>query len=146
MLETREEYRVSDDPASLDLDLIHAFLREAYWSRGIPRTVMERAVRHSLCLGLYRGAEQIGFARVVTDRATTAYLLDVFVLEPYRGRGLGKWLIGCVMGHPELQGLRRWMLASRDAGDLYSSFGFRPLAHPERFLEITAASRSSQDA
>jgi GNAT superfamily N-acetyltransferase len=127
---------VSDDPARLDMDVIHGFLAAAYWSQGMPREVIERAVRGSLCFGLYDGERQVGFARVVTDRATFAYLADVFVLESHRGRGLSKLLVAEILGHPSLQGLRRWVLATRDAHSLYGQFGFKPLSAPERFMEL----------
>ena len=127
---------VDDDPARLDMDVIHGFLTDAYWSQGIPREVVERAVRNSLCFGLYDGERQVGFARVVTDRATFAYLADVFVLESHRGRGLSKLLVAEILGHPSLQGLRRWVLATRDAHSLYAQYGFKGLAAPERFMEL----------
>jgi GNAT superfamily N-acetyltransferase len=132
----RDGFLVSTDPARLDLDVVHGFLTRSYWARGVPRAVVERALRHSLCFGLYEGERQIGFARAVTDRATFAYLADVFVLDSHRGRGLGKWLMECVRRHPDLQGLRRWALVTRDAHGLYRPFGFGPLAHPDRWLEI----------
>jgi GNAT superfamily N-acetyltransferase len=134
--ERRGEYEISTDPARLDRPLIHAFLSErAYWSIGVPRTVVERAIEHSLCFGLYRAGRQIGFARVVTDRATFAYLADVFMLPEERGGGLSKWLIEAILRHPDLQGLRRWLLATRDAHGLYARFGFASLASPARFME-----------
>ena len=132
----RDLYTISDRAEDLDRDAIHAFLREAYWSPGIPRVILDRAIDGSLCFGLYRESNQVGFARVVSDRATFAYLADVFVLEEQRGRGLGKWLVACVLAHPDLQGLRRWMLATRDAHGLYAQNGFRALRNPERFMEI----------
>ena len=130
-------YEVSTDPARLDLDVIHGFLRTAYWSKGVPRVAVERSIAHSLPFGLYapRG-EQAGFARVVTDRTTYAWLGDVFVLEDHRGRGLGVWLVQCVLEHPELKGLRRWALATADAHELYARFGFRPTSRPEVHLVI----------
>jgi GNAT superfamily N-acetyltransferase len=109
---------------------------DSYWAAGRPLGVVRRAVESSLCFGLYAGGQQVGFARVVTDRATFAWLYDVFVLEGYRGRGLGKWLVECVVAHPALQGLRRLLLATRDAHGLYERYGFRPLADPARFLEV----------
>ncbi len=130
------EFTVSTDRARLDLDCIHGFLREAYWSQAIPREVVAKSLDHSLCFGLYDGARQVGFARVVTDYATFAWLGDVFVLETHRGRGLSKWLMHCVMAHPDLRGLRRFLLATRDAHGLYGQFGFKPLAAAERFMEI----------
>lgn len=130
------EFTISTDRARLDLDCIHEFLREAYWSQAIPREVVAKSLDHSLCFGLYDGARQVGFARVVTDYATFAWLGDVFVLETHRGRGLSKWLMHCVMTHPDLRGLRRFLLATRDAHGLYVPFGFKPLAAAERFMEI----------
>jgi GNAT superfamily N-acetyltransferase len=121
----------------LDLPLIHSFLENrSYWAAGVPLEVVRRSVEGSLCFGLYEKGRQIGFARVVTDRATFAYLGDVFVLELYRGRGLSKWLLECAVGHPALQGLRRFLLVTRDAHGLYERFGFAPLSDPARFLEI----------
>lgn len=126
---------VDTDPARLDLAVIHSFLAASYWARGIPLEVVERSIRHSLCFGLYEGHVQIGFARVVTDRATFAYLADVFVLDSHRGRGLSRRLMDAVVAHPELQGLRRWMLATRDAHGLYAQYGFTALATPEPFMQ-----------
>jgi len=131
----REGYLVSTDPARLDLETVHGFLTNSYWARGVPPDVVERSIENSLCFGLYRGDEQVGFARVVTDRATFAWLADVFVLEEHRGRGLGGWLVGIVLAHPELRGLRRWMLATADAHGLYGGHGFRGLGSPEIFME-----------
>jgi GNAT superfamily N-acetyltransferase len=143
MRRTRADgYEVSTDPARLDLEAVHGFLRTAYWSQGVPREVVERSLEHSIPFGLYdaRGG-QAGFARVVSDRAAFAYLGDVFVLPEHRGRGLGVWLVECVLAHPELQGLRRWHLATADAHELYRRFGFRETGTPERhmFLERSAA-------
>lgn len=132
----RDEYRTSTDPAKFDLDAIHAYLVRAYWSQGIPRTTVERAVANSLCFALLHGKAQVGFARVVTDSATFAYLCDVYILEEHRGKGLGKWLMECVMGHPSLQGLRRFSLATRDAHGLYRQFGFGDLSKPDTLMEI----------
>jgi GNAT superfamily N-acetyltransferase len=138
MFETleREGYLISTDPARFDLDAIHAYLIRAYWSEGIPRQTMERAIANSLCFALLHGKNQIGFARVVTDSATYAYLCDVYVLEDHRGKGLAKWLMEFVMGHPVLQGLRRFSLATRDAHGLYRQFGFREVSKPESQMEI----------
>lgn len=133
---TQAGYAVSDDPARLDPVAIHAFLSRSYWANGIPLATVERSLRQSLCFGLYapEGA-QVGFARVVTDRATFAYLCDVYVLEEHRGRGLARFLIRCVDSHPDLQGLRRFMLATADAHDLYAQHGFVRPARPERLME-----------
>jgi GNAT superfamily N-acetyltransferase len=134
----RRGYDISTDPARLDLDVVHGFLRTAYWCEGVPRGVVERAVRHSFNFGLYDGDGQVGYARVVTDRATFGYLMDVFVLPAHRGRGLARWLVTTILAHPDLQGFRRWMLGTVDAHRLYEGAGFRPCAHPERLMEIVA--------
>jgi GNAT superfamily N-acetyltransferase len=126
----------STDKARLDVDMIHAYLRdESYWVRGITRARFERAIASSLCFGAYRGAEQLAFARVVTDYSGFAWLADVFVVEAERGSGLGKRLIEHVLAHPDLQGLRRFLLATRDAHGLYAQHGFTPLADPARYME-----------
>jgi GNAT superfamily N-acetyltransferase len=130
-------YEISTDPARLDLDVIHGFLQSAYWCYGIPRRVLERSIDHSLPFGLFGPeGEQAGFARVISDHAQFAYLCDVFVLPKQRGRGLGAWLVQCILEHPELQGLRRWALVTADAHELYARFGFRPLKHPRRHMVI----------
>ena len=119
------------------MDVIHEFLTNCYWAKAIPREVVARSIEHSLCFGIYHGSGgQVGFARVVSDFATIAYLGDVFVLESHRGRGLGKWMMECVVRHPALQGLRRWILLTRDAHGLYSQFGFTPLESAERYMEL----------
>jgi GNAT superfamily N-acetyltransferase len=126
---------VSTDPARLDLGAIHGYLIGSYWAAGISRSVVERSLRHSLGFGVYRGDELVGFARVVTDLATFAYLADVFVLDAYRGRGLSKWLMECILEHPDLRDVRRWHLVTRDAQGLYAKFGFAeppPGKHMER--------------
>ena len=134
----RGDYVVSTDPARLDLALIQRFLaEESYWARGIPLPVLEKAVRHSLCLGVYTQGKQVGFARVVTDYATYGYIMDVFIVPEHRSKGLSKWLLMCIMTHPELQGFRRWQLGTRDAHGLYAQFGFTAPAHPE-FLMVKA--------
>ena len=138
------EYLISEDPSKLDLDLIHKFLSEdSYWARGIPREVVARSIANSLCFGAYALGNanpdsdwrQVGFARVSTDRATFAYVADVFVLPEHRGKGLSKRLMEAVLAHPDLQGLRRWMLATADAHELYRRFGFAELSHPDRFMQ-----------
>jgi GNAT superfamily N-acetyltransferase len=133
----RDGFLVSTDPKDLDLDVIHGFLTNCYWAKGIPREVVARSIEHSLCFGIYdsRGT-QVGFARVVSDFSTVAYLGDVFVLESHRGRGLSKWMMECIMQHPALQGLRRWILLTRDAHGLYKQFGFAPVKSPERYMEL----------
>ena len=127
---------VDSDPERLDMDVIHGFLTATYWSPGISRALVERAVRNSVCFGVYEEGRQVGFARVVTDQATFAYLADVFILESHRGRGLAKVLMSAIVADPRLQGLRRWMLATRDAHKLYERYGFTPLAKPQRFMEL----------
>ena len=133
-------YVVSTDPARLDIERVHRFLSTAYWSAGIPRDVVQRSIVNSLPFGLYaRSGQQTGFARVVTDRATYAYLGDVYVEPDHRGRGLGKFLVSCVLAHPQLQGLRRWALATSDAHGLYARHGFKPPANPDIHLFIERA-------
>ncbi len=133
----RGEFLVSTNPERLNLDVVHGFLTNCYWAGGIPREVVTRSIEHSLCFGVYDGSgAQVGFARVVTDFATVAYLGDVFVLGSHRGRGLSKWLMECVVQHPALQNLRRWILLTRDAHGLYSQFGFTPVKPPERYMEL----------
>lgn len=132
----RDNLLVTTDPSRMDVGAIHTFLTRAYWCVGIPRETVERAIRHSLCFGLFDGPAQIGFARLVTDHATFAYLADVYVLEGQRGRGLGNWLIECVMAHPSLPGLRRIMLATDDAHELYRRFGFIEASEPKKLMEI----------
>lgn len=130
--------RISDDRNELDVDLVHGFLsREAYWSRGIPWETVERAIAGSLCFGGYlEGEGQVAFARVITDGATFGYLADVFVLPAHRGRGYGRQLVAAVLAHPQLQGLRRFMLATSDAHGLYAQFGFTEPARPQTLMEI----------
>jgi len=127
---------VSTDPSRLDVGVVHGFLTNSYWSPGIPRHVVERAIEHSICFGAFDGDRQVGFARVITDRATYAYVSDVFVLPTHRGHGVGKRLMAAIMAHPDLQGLRRWTLATRDAHALYRQFGFGGPRHPDRQMEI----------
>lgn len=135
--QSRDNFLVSTDPSKIDLDAVHAYLVQSYWAEGIPREVVERSIKWSLCFGVYDGTKQIGFARVITDRATYAYIGDVYILEAYRGKGLSKWLMSCIKAHPDLQGLRRWALATRDAHGLYKQFGFTELKAPQRWMEIT---------
>lgn len=129
------EISVDTDKSRLQIEVIHAFLAQSYWARGIPLAVVRAAIEGSLCFGVYDGTRQVGFARVITDGATFAYLADVFVLESHRGRGLAARLMDAVIAHPRLQGLRRWVLATQDAHGLYAKYGFTALAVPERFME-----------
>jgi len=133
---SRGEFTLSWDPAAQQPERIHAYLTQSYWAEGIPLALVRKSMEHSLCFGVFANGEQIGFARVVTDRATYAWLADVYVLEAYRGRGLASWLLEAVLAHPELQGLRRFALATRDAHKLYERFGFTPLTKPESGMEI----------
>ena len=134
------EFLISTARTRLDLEVIHGFLTNCYWAKGIPRETVVRSVEHSLCFGIYHetsaALRQVGFARVISDFATIAYLGDVFVLEAYRGRGLSKWMMECIMQYPQLQGLRRWILLTRDAHRLYSNYGFTPLKAPDRYMEL----------
>ena len=144
MLQSRRgEFLISTDRILLDLNMIHGFLTTCYWAKGISREVVARSIENSLCFGIYHGVgatlRQVGFARVITDRATIAYLGDVFVLDAYRGHGLSRWMMECITGHPQLQGLRRWILLTRDAHPLYAKFGFKPLKAPERYMELHRA-------
>lgn len=130
------EYTISDERGRLDLGLVHRFIsEESYWGQGRPFEVVRRSVENSMPFGVYRGPEMVGFARVVTDRATFAWVADVFVVPAHRGRGLSKWLMETILAHPELQGFRRWVLATKDAHGLYEQFGFRALRRPERWME-----------
>ena len=126
---------IDTDKRRLDFNVIHGFLSTSYWSPNIARETVRRAIENSLCFGVYLGNQQVGFARVITDGATFAYLADVFVLEDYRGRGLSKRLMDAIVNHPHLQGLRRWMLSTRDAHRLYAQYGFTSLATPEKVME-----------
>lgn len=132
---TRGRYAISTDRDRLDRRAVHEYLASSYWAKGIPREVVDRSIDNSLAFGVYEGAGLVGFARVITDRATYAYLADVFILESHRGRGLGKWLMEVIRSHPDLQNLRRWSLVTRDAHGLYRQFGFASLAAPERYME-----------
>jgi len=132
----RDGFVISTEPDRLDREVIHAFLRESYWARGIPRSVVEKSIAGSLSFGLYEEAGQVGFARVITDRATFAYVADVFVLESHRGRGLARWLMQVILAHPDLQGLRRWVLLTRDAHALYREVGFQGVEDAGRYMEI----------
>lgn len=133
----REEFCISTERARLDVDAIHSFLStKAYWCLNIPRERVEKSIEHSLCFGVYHGDRQIGLARIISDFSTIAYLGDVYILEEYRGRGLSKWLMETVMGHPALQGLRRWILLTGDAHGLYRQFGWTDIADPTKWMEL----------
>jgi len=136
MLVTKDGYEIDDDPARLDLAVVHGFVTGSYWAEGVPRDVMARSVANSLNLGLYHGEGQVGFTRVVTDRATFAWVCDVFVLPAHQGRGLAHWMIETLRAHPDLAGLRRFILATADAHQVYADCGFTPLADPGSYMEI----------
>ncbi|MFN2577627.1 MAG: GNAT family N-acetyltransferase [Pyrinomonadaceae bacterium] len=132
----RDEYSISTDGARLDIDLIHNYLsNESYWARGRSREIVQRSIENSFPFGIYQGDEQVGFARIVTDYATFAWVADVFVVPEHRGHGLSKWLIEVILAHPRLQGFRRWVLSTRDAHGLYEKFGFIKLHRSERWME-----------
>ncbi len=133
---TQGDFQITTDRTRIDVRTVYRYLSEdSYWARDIPLDVVERSMRHSTCFAVLHDDELAGFARVTSDRATFAYLGDVFVLPAYRGKGLSKWLMECIGGHPELQGLRRWMLATADAHGLYAQFGFTALKASERWME-----------
>lgn len=134
--ESRGDFEISTDVSRIDVAAVQGFLSASYWAKGISMEAVQRSIHNSLCFGIYCRQQQAGFARVITDRATFAYIADVFVLEAFRGRGLAKWLMQCILAHPELQGLRRWSLITRDAHELYRQFGFRELGSPERWMEL----------
>jgi GNAT superfamily N-acetyltransferase len=131
-----EGYFISSDPSLLDLRVIHGFISQSYWAKGMPEALVARMIENSLCFGVYLGREQVGFARVISDLTTFAYVADVFVLPEHRGKGLSKALMARILAHPDLQGLRRWVLVTLDAHGLYAPLGFKPPAHPERYMEI----------
>lgn len=131
----RGEYLISTDKSLLNISVIHSFLSTSYWAPGRSAETIQRSLDNSLSFGIYKDNEQIGFARVVTDYATIAWIADVFVLEEYRGRGLSKWLMEVIISHPDLQGFRRWVLATKDAHGLYRKFGFTELRLPDRWME-----------
>jgi len=130
------DLEISTDPTRIDIDVVYEFLQTSYWAKGRRRSVIERAIRNSLCFGAYASGRQVGFARVATDRAVFAYLMDVFVIPEFRGQGISKKIMGAVLDHPDLQNLRVFLLATKDAHGLYTRFGFRPLAEPDRWMAI----------
>lgn len=139
MKQRKGEYEIDDDKRRLDLSAIHRFLsQESYWAKNRTMELTLTAIENSLCFGVYRGRKQVGFARVITDKATFAYIGDVYIIEEHRGKGLSKWLMETIVSQPDLQGLRRWLLATYDAHGLYRQFKFDGLKHPERWMERTA--------
>jgi GNAT superfamily N-acetyltransferase len=133
---TKDDFSISTDKQKLAVDKIHSFLSKSYWAENIPLDVVQRSINGSLCFGVYRQEKQIGFARVITDEATFAYLCDVYIEEAYRGKGLAKWLMETILAYPTLQGLRRFMLATRDAHGLYKQVGFGELTFTNRWMQI----------
>jgi GNAT superfamily N-acetyltransferase len=133
---SKGDFEISTDPARVDVRMVHEFLTKSYWAKGIPIETVQRSIENSICFGVYHGRQQVGFARIISDLATFAYLADVFVLSSYRGRGLSRWLMECIVSHPDLRGLRRWMLATKDAHGLYAKFGFTAIGSPESWMEI----------
>jgi GNAT superfamily N-acetyltransferase len=133
---SKGDYEISTDPARIDAFMVHEFLTNSYWAKGIPLETVRLSIENSIPFGVYHGRQLVGFARIISDLATFAYLGDVFVLPSHRGRGLSHWLMECIVSHPDLQGLRRWMLATQDAHGLYRQFGFTELKAPERWMEI----------
>ena len=152
MLATKDDYEIDDDPGRIDLDVVHGFLTTSYWAAGVPRDVVAQSVANSLVLGLYHGGgqggqgAQVGLTRVVTDRATFAWVADVFVLPGHRGCGLAHWMIETLLAHPDMAGMRRFMLATSDAHQVYADCGFTPLADPGRFMEIARRPRELYSA
>ena len=134
---TKGDFTISTDKSKLDLEVIHDYLaNQSYWSKNIPKERIRKSIANALCFGIYYKDKQIGYAKVVSDFSTMAYLGDVFVLEDYRGQGLSKWLMETIMSHPEITGLRRWILLTSDAHELYKKFGWQPIASPEKWMEI----------
>jgi GNAT superfamily N-acetyltransferase len=136
---TKDGFTITTDKNTLNIPYIHAFLTTSYWAEGIPVDTVRRSIDGALCFGVYKDGEQVGFARIISDLATYAYLADVFIDVSQRGKGLGKWLVEVILKHPDLQGLRRIELGTRDAHGLYAQFGFTPLPQPERFMQIRNA-------
>ena len=133
---TKDGFVISTEKEKMDIDLIHSFLTRTYWAEGISKEIIRRSIEGSLCFGVFENDQQVGFARMITDKATFAYLADVFIIEEYRGRGLSKWLMEVIMSDPDLQGLRRMILATKDAHGLYKQFGFAPLINVDRWMQI----------
>jgi GNAT superfamily N-acetyltransferase len=133
---SKGDYEISTDPVRIDAALVYEFLTNSYWAKGIPAETVKKSIENSIAFGIYFGRQQVGFARVISDLATFAYLADVFIVPDYRRRGLSRWLMECIVSHPDLQGLRRWMLATKDAHRLYAKFGFTSLKSPESWMEI----------
>ena len=141
----KKGFAISTDKDLLDLEMIYNYLgKESYWSKGIAVERVHTSIANSMCFGVYADGKQVGFARVVTDKAIFAYLCDVFVLDSHKGLGLSKWLLQTIRNHPELQGLKRWMLATADAHGLYKQFGFGPLTKPDNWMDIYTPFKTDQ--
>ena len=132
----KEEFTITTDKSKMDIDVIHGYLSRSYWAQGVPRATVQKSIEGSLSFAVLHGSRQVGFARVITDKATFGYLSDVFILEEYRGKGLSKWLMEIILGHPELQNFRRFLLSTRDAHGLYRQFGFKELVSPENWMQV----------
>jgi GNAT superfamily N-acetyltransferase len=132
----KDEFTITTNQSQMDIDAIHGYLSRSYWAQAIPRSIVEKGMEGSLCFAVLQGNRQVGFARVITDKATFGYLADVFILEEFRGKGLSKWLMEIILGHPELQNFRRFLLSTRDAHGLYRQFGFKELVSPENWMQI----------
>lgn len=133
----KDGFIISTDKSKLDINIIHSYLsKESYWNKNIPLETVKKGIEGSVCFGIYNGSNQIGFARVITDGASFGYLADVFILESFRGKGLSKWLMQCILEYPGFKNFRRWLLATKDAHGLYSQFGFKVLEHPERMMGL----------
>ncbi len=144
--ERRNEILLSTDKFKLDITTIHSFLKNSYWAKNILISVVEKSIKNSLCFGLYENEKQIGFAKVISDYATSALLRDVFILESYRGQGLGKWLIEHILAYPELQDVPKWLLGTKDAHELYRRYGFENLAAPETLMIRSNSKANQSDA
>ena len=129
------DYEISTDPVRINAVMVHEFLTNSYWAKGIPLETVRLSIENSIPFGVYHGEQLVGFARIISDRATFAYLADVFIVPSHRGRGLSRWLMECIVSHLDLQGLRRWILATHDAHGLYAKFGFTAIRSPERWME-----------
>lgn len=132
----KDQYFISTDKTKLNKAVIHKFLSDSYWAKGISLSLIEKTIENSICFGVYKNIEQVGYARVITDYTTFGYIADVFIVEAHRKIGLSKWLMSAILDHPELQGFRRWMLATKDAHSLYEKFGFTSLKNPAQFMEL----------
>lgn len=141
MTVAKNQFTITTEKEKFDVEFIHSFLTRSYWAEGISKEVIKRSIEGALCFGLFENDKQIGFARMITDKATFAYLADVFIIEEYRGRGLSKWLMEVIMSHPSLQGLRRMMLATKDAHGLYEKLGFTALNNVDRWMQINDPNR-----